>query len=162
MATAACRQIAARFSTAPACRNVVGTAPDDPPPRDCQDLERPLSFGDQLAALRTFKGPRQIEEKGRLHQLEAETLLACMCRDGVCDATKRPLTDDAYVDAVRKASAQPERQQELVCLAWAASTCQAHKATGMTMGEALRCAFDDPSQPAERVSVATLEAATCY
>ena len=50
----------------------------------------------------------------------------------------------------------------LLCLAWAASTCQAHKSSGMTMGEALRCAYDDPTLPAERISTATLEDVTCY
>jgi hypothetical protein len=54
------------------------------------------------------------------------------------------------------------REEELVCLAWAASTRQLHKAAAPSMGEALRCAFDDPTMPPERVTTATLENVPCY
>ena len=62
----------------------------------------------------------------------------------------------------RDAAPGRDPEAELSCLAWAASVCQAHKSSSMTLGEALRCAFDDPTLAPERVSTATLEEVTCY
>ena len=47
------------------------------------------------------------------------------------------------------------------CLAWAAADLQQHKAAGMTMADALRCAFDDPTLPAAQVTVASREDVPC-
>jgi len=54
-----------------------------------------------------------------------------------------------------------QRQIELACVSWAAAAVQAHKASGMTMREALRCAFDDETLPAAQETVATLEERPC-
>ena len=157
-----CHQVAAKLLATPACRDALSADADDSPPRDCQVLERPMSLKERLAALASFRGPRDIDDKRRLQQLEARRLLSCICRDGICDPGKEPLNGEAHAENLRQALSNEERGQELVCLAWAASACQAHKGTGMTLGEALRCAFDDPSMPPERVTVATLESAICF
>ena len=159
-----CRQVAARLSAEPACRPLLQTDPDAAPPRDCQELERSTSFMEQLGALRTFTGPRDPKEKKRLERVEARELLDCLCRSGACGAGEAtdPLEDGGYLKRVEQASAVPARAQELACLAWAAGARQTHKSQAPTMGEALRCAFDDPTLPAERVSTVSLETVTCY
>jgi hypothetical protein len=57
--------------------------------------------------------------------------------------------------------ARSDGQGEAACLAWAASGRQAHKYRRVTMEEALRCTFTDPSLPAARETVATLDPASC-
>ena len=192
LAAAKCRRIAAELAAAPECHGLLGTGPDAAPPRDCQELEATKGLGEELAELRTYRGPSQAAERKRLEQITAEQLLTCVCRQGDCKPVKQPLSiadatkEEAYLAVlapmfgVRSASAKPrgdtvpasqtksdvsqgrDPEDELTCLAWAASTCQAHKSAGMTMGEALRCAYDDPTLPAERISTATLEDVTCY
>jgi hypothetical protein len=157
-----CRRVAAQLLALPTCRAAVGFDPEGPAPRDCQELERPSSAKERLAALRTVRAPRDLVERRRQQEREAKALLQCICREGVCSPPPRPLSNDGYVEVLRTALAHEDRARELVCLAWAASATQGHKNTGMSLGEALRCAFDDPTSPAERVSVATLEETTCY
>ena len=52
-------------------------------------------------------------------------------------------------------------ERELACLAWAASAVQAHKAGGMEMTDALRCAFDDGTITAAKDYVAVLKSREC-
>lgn len=193
LAAAKCRSIASQMTAAPECHVFLGTGPESAPPRDCQDLEISKPFGEELAALRTYRGPSDVTERKRLEQLTAEQLLSCVCRQGACKPVKTPLNIDpstkeesfravlASIYAAKSASAKPQSdtvpasqtnmvaasstrdpEVELSCLAWAASACQAHKSSGMTLGEALRCAFDDPTLPPERVFTANLEDVTCY
>jgi hypothetical protein len=162
VSAADCRSVAAELLSAPACRRALGTSPGAPPPRDCRNLERLISFPDQLAALRNYQGPRDQDQRKELRQLQTEDLLDCICRDGRCAPVREPLDHDAFVDVIAGAARAPGGQRDLTCLAWAAAAMQAHKATGMELGEALRCAFDDPTIPGELSLVATLESTPCF
>ena len=103
---------------------------------------------------------------------EGIRLLTCLCRGGRCPGF-RP-DDDTLLQNARyqtvlesmmsSAPDEAERragQTELVCVSWAAAAVQAHKASGMTMREALRCAYDDETLPAAQETVATLEERPC-
>ena len=157
-----CRGIAATLRSAPACGDLLHEPPSAASPRECQDAERPVSFWQQVAALRTFTGPRDSKAIDETQQREAEALLSCVCRDNTCAFEPNPLQEDVYVDAIRKAWAKPARRKELVCLAWAAGAVQLHRGGNMTMAEAIRCAFDAPTLSPERALVATMESETCY
>ena len=92
-----------------------------------------------------------------------------MCRDlqggpapAGCADLAHPLQGEHYFPVIQALAADPARQEELACLAWAASSLQAHKATGMTMADAIRCAFDDPTLPPAQVTVATREDVACH
>jgi hypothetical protein len=161
-AAAACRHVAYQLAREPACRGVLGTGPSEEAPRDCQELEQSESLPERFASLQMYAGPRDTQGRRRFHELQAEQLLACVCRDGCEPLPAQPLAGDAYWATFQQLWARPERREELSCLAWAASACQAHKSSAMTLGEALRCSFDDSSLPAERVYVATLEPSTCF
>jgi hypothetical protein len=153
------------MTDSPACRALLGVSPDAAPPRDCAELEAPRALGEKLRALRSFSGPRDTDEKKRVQEDEARRLLACVCRDGRCSTpspSASPFDHEAYARLIDDASKTPDGEDELTCLSWAASALHEHKETGMTMGEALRCAFDDPTIAAERVYTATLEEAPCY
>jgi len=158
---AACRRVASALSTQPACHALLGNGPDAEPARDCQELEQSSSLGQRLRSLVTSTLPRDSEVRTRFQRLDAERVLGCVCRDGACQTSRDPLRQDSHWASIEEAWAKPERRTELTCLAWAASACQAHKTTGMTLGEALRCAFDDPTLPAEQTVVTALENASC-
>lgn len=158
---AECRRLAATLLGTAACKPLVGGRIDDPLPRDCSALERSIASHDKLRALRTDRGPIDPKAEYAAEEADARRLLACACRDGACTPEARPFADEAYGKLVAALVRRPDRQRELVCLAWAAAAQQAHKESGMTVGEALRCAFDDPTLPAEREAVAALEAVAC-
>jgi hypothetical protein len=146
----------------PACQRLLAAGANGVP-RDCQDLEHELAFGARLSAVRTYQGPRDALQRRELESNDAKLLLDCLCHgDPSCTPPSAPLQDESYRQIIDHVLANPQRQTELVCWAWAAGAMQAHKAAEMTLGEAMRCAFDDPTVPAERVSVATLEVTTCY
>jgi hypothetical protein len=69
---------------------------------------------------------------------------------------------EAYAPAITELARDPDRRVELACLSWAASALQRHKAAGMTMADAIRCAFDDPTLPPAQVTVAVAEDVSCY
>ena len=159
---AACQRVAYELARSPACRGALGVDATGAAARDCQELEQSSSFAERFASLETYLGPTNPEARRSLEQLRAEELLGCVCRNDQCQFPREPLNGDAYRKTLDQVWAQPERRDELVCLAWAASATQAHKAAGMLLGDALRCSFDDPTLPAERVYVATLEPILCY
>jgi hypothetical protein len=159
--SADCHALAASLRRQPACQALL--ADEAQVPRDCQELEQASTLSGRLAAVRTYRGPLDEGVKRELDQIQARLLLECICQgDAACAPGSEPLADEAYLELLREQLDDPQRKEALVCLAWAAGAMQAHKDTGMTLGEALRCAFDDPTVPAERVTVATLKAATCY
>jgi hypothetical protein len=158
---AACRRVAQELAHQPACQALLGNVPDAPPPRDCEQLEQPSSLSERLSGLTTYTGPRDPELRRRFQQLDAERLLGCVCRDGACQTSRDPLRGDSHWSSIEDAWGKPERRSELTCLAWAASACQAHKSSGMSLAEALRCSFDDPTLPAEQTLSAALESSTC-
>lgn len=162
MSSTACQQVAYELAAAPDCRLALSTEVDGDAPRDCQELERPRSFAERFASLRSYVGPHDPEARRRREQLRAEQLLACLCREGRCEFPRQPLSADAYRQVLDQSWELPERRDELVCLAWAASATEEHEAAGMQLGDALRCSFDDPTLSAERIYVTTLEPSLCY
>jgi hypothetical protein len=128
---------------------------------DCKDLEKDLTLSDRVKQLRasaTGFDPTDI----RKDQAErAARLFACVCRDGSCTPPADPLDDEQYAALLGTLMPARDRLEELTCLSWAASALQQHKAAGMQMADALRCAFDDGTLPAAREMVSTLEAEPC-
>ena len=159
VADARCRQIAAALLEEPACRPLL--APAGAPPRDCQALELPAPLSRRLEALRLSIGPTDPRAHQRAADADATRLLRCLCRDGRCAVPAHPTRDEAYYPALLELTRNPAHRDEAVCLGWAAAATQEHETWRMTMGEAVRCAFDDPSLPAERVTVALLEGRAC-
>jgi hypothetical protein len=158
-----CRKVAEKLRREPACSALLLPEPHAAPARDCQQLEQGGSLSGRLSAIRTYRGPRDERDRRQLDEVKASTLLQCICHgDDSCGLSETPLRDESYVKILDEHLASPERQEELTCLAWAAGAMQAHKDNDMTMSEAMHCAFDDPTLPAERVSVAKLEASPCY
>jgi hypothetical protein len=155
-----CQRVVAALSAEPACRPLFRHE-TGAPGADCQVLERRLSLGQRLSAVKVSTTPPEpaailAEQTGR-----AQRLYACVCRKGACQPPSPALDDAQYAALVARVGATPEGERELTCLSWAAAAVQAHKAGGMTMADALRCAFDDQTLPPAREFVASLEARAC-
>jgi hypothetical protein len=170
ISAAACRRVAADIAHAPECQVLVDEP--DPPGADCRSLERPQSVKEKLAAIALSRGSSAPQEIVLDQTHRAQRLLGCLCRGGRCPGFRADdddiLKDAAYQKVLQsllaKAPNEAERrarQTELVCVSWAAAAVQAHKASGMTMREALRCAYDDETLPAAQETVATLEERPC-
>jgi hypothetical protein len=164
-----CQRAMGRLAAAPACQELVrGLDADGASNNSCDSLERPLSVEDQINGIVLHGGPSDPKQVKALDNKRARALLSCVCRDVVsgqvpgCAELARPLKDEHYFPIIRALAEDPAHQDEVACLAWAASSLQAHKATGMTMSDAIRCAFDDPTLPAAQVSVATSEDVACH
>jgi hypothetical protein len=130
---------------------------------ECQEFEKVVSTKDRLKmALEAAAPPDEAEiladQRGR-----ARSLFACLAPQPDCSVAEDlvALDDDAYTNFLKRTAATAEGEKALACLAWAASDMQAHKATGMQISDALRCAFDDPSLPGPAEYVASLEAIPC-
>jgi hypothetical protein len=156
--------------------------------RDCSELEKTSDLGDRVKTLFGSTSPVEPDAIKEAQQARARRLMTCVCR-GDAAATSRspdrcpsagpavatagsclpqgptddPLDDDVFTARLRArlATGGVEAEQELACLAWAASALQQHKATGMSFASALRCAFDDQTIPAAQESVATLDVQPC-
>jgi hypothetical protein len=133
----------------------------DPLGPDCQKLERKESLGDRIQALRVSATGFDPEDIKAAQAERAQRLFACVCRDAACVAPADPLNDDQYSSVLNGLIARPDRLPELVCLSWAASIVQEHKAAGMQMADALRCSFEDGTIPAAKEMVSTLEVLPC-
>jgi hypothetical protein len=144
----------------------------DPPGLDCRALEKNQTVGEKLAAIALARGSTTPEDIMDEQVKRGHRLLACLCRDKRCPsydpADEKLLVEARYQtileEMVAKAASADEkraRQVELACFSWAAASVQAHKAAGMSMREALRCAFDDQSLDAAQETVATLEERPC-
>jgi len=178
----ACRRVMGDLASAPACQDLVRGADADGTSGDsCDSLERPLSVGAQIAGIVAHGGPADPEALKAIDNKRARALLTCVCRDVPlteqekregqtspqpppvqCATLKQPLTDEYYFGIIKAlAERNSARRDELACLSWAASSLQAHKATGMTMADALRCAFDDPTLAPAQVTVAAAEEQAC-
>ena len=167
-----CRAVAARLLKTPACHALLSTDAGDEPPRDCQELEHEGTFALRLQAVRKYQGPLDGQRRRDLEEAQAKALLDCVCHsdkstDGkspeqpVCQPSSQPLKDESYLGILAERAKDPARRTELSCLAWAASAMQAHKDSDMTMAEAMRCAFDDPTIAAEQRTSVTLGATPC-
>ena len=148
-ADARCRELFTRPGEA-------GTA--GPP---CAELERPLTFNAKLQALQTYGGPSRPSKIKHLQERQTKNLLSCLCQNGDCKVPDHPFENEAYEAEVMARAQSPGGPEELACLGWAASAVQAHKASGMQMADALRCAFDDATIQAAQEMVAVLEDVTC-
>jgi hypothetical protein len=163
-----CAAALARLADAPACARLFDE--DQAHARDCAVLEQPLELGGKMARLARASVAFEPDDIKDQQRARARRLLGCVCRaqaggGRACAPAEGgdPLDAEAFaalVDA-RLRAPDPAAAPELVCLSWAAAALQAHKATGMTYTEALRCAFDDPTIPAAQELVATLEAGPC-
>jgi len=170
-----CRRAIASLSASPACQALIaGEGGETETADSCEALERPLSIAEQLEGIVRHGGPTERSEIEKAERRRALALLDCVCREGVGPAAREachalrdpavraaPLAGEAYAPIVRGLAGDPARQQELTCLAWAAADLQQHKATGMTMADALRCAFDDPTLPAAQVTVSSRQDVPC-
>jgi hypothetical protein len=167
-----CRAVASRLLKTPACHALLSTDAGDEPPRDCQEIEHEGTFALRLQAIRKYQGPLVEQRRRDLEEAQAKTLLDCVCHpnataddkspgEPVCRPSLHPLKDESYLSILADRSKDPAWQTELSCLAWAASAMQAHKDSDMTMAEAMRCAFDDPTMPAEQRTSVSLGAAPC-
>jgi len=130
---------------------------------DCRWFDRIVSTKDRLKmALESSAPPNEhrilAEQKSR-----ARSLFACLATQPDCSVAEDlvSLDDDAYTNFLKRLAATAEGEKALACLAWAASDMQAHKATGMEISDAFRCAFDDPSMPGPAEFVASMEAIPC-
>ncbi len=165
-----CRRAMGTLAAAPACQDLVfGSTADGASNNSCDALERPLSLDDQINGIVLHGGPNDPAQLKALDDKRARALLRCVCRDlqggpapAGCADLEHPLQGEHYFPVIQALAADPARQEELACLAWAASSLQAHKATGMTMADAIRCAFDDPTLPPAQVTVATREDVACH
>ena len=168
----ACRRVISDLATAPDCQDLARGADADGTSGDsCDALERPLSVEAQIDGIVRHGGPVDPDELRAIDNKRARALLRCVCRDTRdpkgqqkpqgCSDLRQPLTDERYFGIVKALAEDPARRDELACLSWAASSLQAHKAAGMTMADALRCAFDDRTLAPARITVATAEEQAC-
>jgi hypothetical protein len=173
---ASCRALVAELQAAPECRPLFKTD-DALLGSDCQQLERKLTLRDRLDALARSRGPVTPNGIKAQQVLRTRHLLSCVCRGNRCTPPEHALdlTDDAQatdflIGLVEKGTparndvpARPPAvwERELTCLGWAASAVQAHKAGGMEMTDALRCAFDDGTITAAKDYVAVLKSREC-
>ena len=165
----ACRRVMGDLAAAPACQDLVrGADADGTSGNSCDSLERPLSVDAQIEGIILHGGPVDPRALKAIDNKRARALLRCLCRDVPagqqplgCGDLSRPLKGEHYFPVVKALAEDPAHQEELACLSWAASSLQAHKATGMTMADALRCAFDDPTLAPARVTVASAEEQAC-
>jgi len=146
----------------PCCADLFGRSDGSSGP-DCQKFEKVVSTLDRLKmAVETSAAPDEDEiltdQKRR-----ARSLFACLAPQPDCAVAEdlASLDDEAYTNFLKRVAATPEGEKALACLAWAASDMQAHKADGMQISDALRCAFDDPSITGPTEYVASLEDVSC-
>jgi len=165
----ACRRVMGDLAASPACQDLVRGADAEGISGDsCDTLERPLSIAAQISGIVAHGGPVDPDELWAIDNKRARALLRCVCRDvpggklpAQCAQLEEPLAGEHYFPIIKALAEDPARRDELACLSWAASSLQEHKATGMTMADALRCAFDDPTLAPARVTVATAEEQSC-
>lgn len=159
---ARCRSLVAGLAAQPECEPLFSRSDggNEPGPA-CEQLERELTLDQQLTGLVLHGGPDEPADIRLAQTRRAQRLLTCTCRGGGCSVPADPLAGEAYAGLLSGLAEEPARLEELTCLSWAASAVQGHKAAGMEMADAMRCAFDDPAIPAAQVSVATLEDLPC-
>ena len=165
----ACRRVMGDLAAAPACQDLVrGADADGTSGNSCDLLERPLSVQAQIEGIVQHGGPVDPRELKAIDNKRARALLRCVCRDvppgqapAGCAELAHPLAHESYFPIIKTLAEDPAHRDELACLSWAASSLQAHKATGMTMADALRCAFDDPTLAPAQVTVASAEEQAC-
>jgi hypothetical protein len=170
ISAADCKTTLARLGQSPACSDLlVNTDTSEQPGRSCGVLDAdPAKLWDEIEGIIEHGGPDDPDELKAIDTRRAQTLLRCICRPEVgsqsagCEsAIADPLTNEAYAPIIETIAHDPNRQEELACLGWAAAALQAHKANGMTISDALRCAFDDTALPPAQVTVASADRVAC-
>ncbi|HLK90040.1 MAG TPA: hypothetical protein VKZ18_09100 [Polyangia bacterium] len=170
-----CRDVVARLVADPECEELTdveraGASLGGSADRTCPALEKPVSRVSQLEGIARYGGADDPQDLDAGDERRARVLVRCLCRKSALDATTaqacsavpaNPLTGNAYAPLIEQLARTPDRAAELTCLSWAASAVQSHKANGMTIADAVRCAFDDPTLPAAQVTVATAEEEPC-
>jgi hypothetical protein len=166
---AACRALVGELQAAPDCGPLFKTD-DALLGSDCQHLERPQTLRQRLEAISRSRGPTTPRRIKAAQVVRTRHLLSCVCRGGRCQPpeTALTLTDDKkatdFLLGLLQTGTAAERtawERELTCLSWAASAVQKHKAAGMEMTDALRCAFDDGTITAAKDYVAALKPREC-
>jgi len=170
-----CQRAMALLAAAPECQGLVASVDTgEEAGATCETLERPLSLEAQVDGIVRHGGPADGDELELAENRRARALLNCVCRpsptskSGIaqppkeCLAREPPLKDERYAQVIESLARDPDRQTEMACLSWAAAAVQRHKAAGMTMADAIRCAFDDPTLEPAQVTVATAEYEPCY
>jgi len=164
IAASACTKLLASWErTRPCCADLFRRSDGSIGP-DCQTFERTVSSKERLKMAAESAAPLDETEILADQKRRARSLFACLTgAPPKCPVAEdlMSLDDDAYTALQTRVAATPEGETALACLAWAASDMQAHKATGMEMADALRCAFDDPSLAGPREYVASMEVIPC-
>jgi hypothetical protein len=158
-----CSQVISELSRLPRCRALTG-GPDRETVAVCQDLECILPLPERVRAIareRIGKAPAAIRAA---QWTSADELLACICEATGCRPPEDALDErrsnevlDALFDPAEGAANASSRNQNIVtCLSWAAAAAQAYKAKGMTIRQAVSCAFDDRVLAPAKAFVASL------
>jgi hypothetical protein len=164
VAAADCQAVIERLAREPACGPLLTHGATT---RSCDSLDDARSLARRLASVGVGFGPRSPEAVQRDQRIRAARLGDCLCRDGRCalpaDLLQDHLTAPAFEGRLGSAdpAAAAEAREELVCLSWAASVVQAHKAAGMKIADALRCGFLEGTLPPAKTFVASLEEDVC-
>jgi hypothetical protein len=159
-----CNQVISDLSRLPRCRALTGGPDRKETVSVCQGLERVLPLPERVRAVareRIGKTPAAIRET---QWTSGDDLLACICAATGCTPPEDALDErrsnevlDALFDPVAGAADAGSRNQNIVtCLSWAAAAEQAYKAKGMTIRQALSCAFDDRVMAPAKELVASL------
>ena len=146
-----CDRVISDLSQLPRCRSLTGGPDRKQTVTACQGLECVLPLPERVRAVareKIGKAPEAIRDG---QWSSADALLACICEATGCTPPEDALDErrsnevlDALFDPAGGAAEARSRNENIVtCLSWAAAAEQAYKAKGMTISQALSCAFDD-------------------
>jgi hypothetical protein len=149
--SAECIQVISDLSHLPRCQALTGGPDRKETVPACQHLECVLPLPDRVRAIareRIGKAPAAIRDA---QWTSADDLLACICEatgcrppeDALDERRSNEVLDALFDPAGGSVDAEPRNQNIVTCLSWAAAAEQAYKAKGMTIRQALSCAFDD-------------------
>jgi hypothetical protein len=160
-----CQQTMAELRSSPECADLFRAGDANALGRDCTDIEHPLEVDERLQQAARWAGPGDEEEIKADQRRRTKALWSCICRNHTCAPSEDMLNlrDSSYFGFARKELASsPAREKELTCLAWAGAAVQRYKTAGMSIGDALRCAFDDDNLAPAHDYIARLEVTPCY
>lgn len=149
-----CENIVRQLREDSDCRVLFRARSEEDP--SCESIERRASDPNERRSVLLDSSP-EWERRKRITR--ARDLVRCICRGDLCrhDVDVGPNT---ALDRLWREAPEP-RRAELTCLAWAASYLHAYQGAGITMGDALRCAFEERSVPGPRTFKSSLELRRC-